>query len=789
VSYTFIKDFKAGMDRRRPISALEAGTIYTLENGHLTRGGDIEKRKKFVLKYTLPTDETFGAHGLLGEFWVFGSAAAPAVPAGVNYQRLVATSGSAMTAILDSENFDGKIYAIAEYADGSVHHFYDGELVQDWEAGRVIASFTDNDGIAAHLASLIALDEDFTASVVGSVITIEKAVNGTFTIAAETENVDGGVDDQDITLARQTVGLAEVRSVGGFQILGGSLSLGVNRVSSVKVDGVDLLPTYVNWTSSNAVTAQTIVDAINNNTTSPEYDAVVNGSAVVIRAAEDSGASPNGLVVEVVTGGDVVATSGGFVVTGGTSSAGVNEVTSVTVGGVEILDTDVDWATSNEVTAQNIATQIRSFSTNYLAYAQGAQVLIGKKTSTGTNPLAEEVVVTVGGNVTVGELASVNTTAANMAGGIAGAKEKWTATISGTFEVGDKFNIALDSENFGFAGNPVLKGRSAMTHKSKVYTTVGSILGFSGVNTATGWNADNDTGAGFVNMANNDGGSQEIIGIEVYQGSLAVFGRRSIIIEFVDPDPALNRAVQTIKRTGLRSTRAVVAFSDSDVFYLSDSGIRSLRARDSSNSAAMQDVGTTIDPFVLSTVAGLSEAAVDAAVAAIEPTDGRFWLAIGDTVFVFTRFVASGINAWSYYKPGFTIDLFAEIDDMLLARSGDLVYLYGGDSGSEYDDDGDCDVTVQFPFLHGDKPATYKEVVAVDIDCENTWDVTLLVDPRDLTQHVKVGAFPHISYNEPASRCPVHATHIAPKLVCTAGGYARLSNACLHFTGSDTKAS
>ncbi len=787
MSYTWVKDFKAGMDRRRPISALEAGTLYTLENGHLSRNGDVEKRKKFVSKYALPAG-TFGIHGILGDLYTFGSVADPGVPAGMFYQRLQSLSGSAMSELLDAENFDGKIYAIALFADGSVHHFYDGAIVQDWEAGVVIASFTNNDGIAAHLTSLIALDEDFSASVVGSVITIEKVENGTFTIEAETQNVTGGVDDQEITLARQTVGLEEVRAVGGFQILGGSLSAGVNRVASVQVNGVDLLPSPVNWTSSNAVTAQTIVDAINNNTTVPDYDAVVNGSAVVIRAAEGAGAGPNGFVVAVVTGGDVVATSGGFTVTGGTASPGVNRVTSVMVGGVEILSTAVDWITSNDVTAQNIATQIRTFSTNYLAFAQGARVLIGKKSQTGSNPLNEELVVTVGGNVTVGSLAAVNATAADMAGGVAGAKEKWTATISGTFEIGDKFNINLDDENFGFAGNPTLKGRQVLTHKSKLYAAVSSLLQFSGVNTATGWNSDDDTGAGFVNMANNDGGSQEIVGVEVYQGSLAVFGRRSIIIEFVDPDPALNRAVQTIKRTGLRARKALIALSDSDVGYLSDSGIRSLRARDSSNSAAMQDIGTAIDPLVRSTVKALAQSIVDDACAAVEPVDGRAWFAIGDTVFVFTRFNASGINAWSYYKPGFTIEDFAEIDDRLYCRSGSTVYLYGGDSGEEYDVAGVCNVTVQLPFLNGGKPATKKEMVGLDVDCENEWYAEVLVDPRDLDQKVKIGTFPNISYDEPSSRGTCHGTHFAPVLTCTAGGYARLSSLCLHFTGSDTKA-
>lgn len=788
MAYTFVKDFKAGMDRRRPISALEAGTLYTLENAHLTRNGDIESRKKFVTKYELPEGKTFGLHGLLGNLYTFGSVAT-SVPSGVTYQRLQSVSGSPMSALLDSDNFDGKIYAIAEFADGTVHHFYDGTIVSDWESGVVIASFGDNDGIAAHLRSLIALDEDFTSSVAANTITIEKAENGSFTIDAKTANVEGGTDDQTITLARLRVGLEEVLSVGGITILGGSLSAGVNKVVSLKVNAVDLLAAPIDWQLSNAVTAQTIADEINNTVTVPDYKAVVNGSSVVIQAAEGSGATPNGFVIELVTAGDVVATQGSFTLTGGTFSAGVNTISSITVGGVEILGSSIDWTTSNEATAGVIASTIRAFAANYLAFASGAKVLIGKKTSTGTNPLDEALIVTVAGDVTIGDdFAPVNTQVGDMAGGIAGAKEKWTATIGGTFEVGDKFNIALDSKNFGYVGNPTIKGRLAMTHKSKVYSAASSLLEFSGVNTATGWNSENDTGAGFVNMSNNDGGSQEIVGMEVYQGSIAAFGRESVIIEFVDPDPALNKAVQTVKNTGLRAAKAVIAFSDSDVVYLSDSGIRSLRARDASNSAAMQDIGTAIDDFVAQVVAAESEEIVDASLAAVEPRDGRLWMVIGSTILVFTRFQASGINAWSYYKPGFVISDIAKVGKKIYCRAEDSVYLYGGDSGDEYGDAGEYDITVQLPFLHGDKPATEKEFVAFDMDCENDWEVELLVNPRNLADVVRPGLFDEISYGLPAAKCPVRTTHVAPKMVCSAGGYARISSICMHFIGADTKA-
>src|SRR3546814_10554479 len=70
--------------------------------------------------------------------------------------------------------------------------------------------------------------------------------------------------------------------------------------------------------------------------------------------------------------------------------------------------------------------------------------------------------------------------------------------------------------------------------------------------------------------------------------NLAIFARRAIQIEYVDPDPALNQQLQVLNNIGTVAPHSVVSFGDSDVFFLSESGVRSLRARDSSNSASVR---------------------------------------------------------------------------------------------------------------------------------------------------------------------------------------------------------
>ena len=50
MAYIVIEDFRAGLDRRKlPVSSPQ-GSLQSLENAHITRGGEIEKRLALVAK-------------------------------------------------------------------------------------------------------------------------------------------------------------------------------------------------------------------------------------------------------------------------------------------------------------------------------------------------------------------------------------------------------------------------------------------------------------------------------------------------------------------------------------------------------------------------------------------------------------------------------------------------------------------------------------------------------------------------------------------------------------------
>lgn len=309
MAYLLVEDFRLGMDRRRERVAGQPGALWVGKNIHITRGGDIERRKKFIAEYDVPG--TFGAAAVRAQPYVFGSDDLSAsMPVGIQYQRLTAPSSPAMVAVLAAKTIFGKFYVIAEYADGSVYHFYDGARVTQWDTlAAANASFST---VASVLADKIAASSDVLASAFGSKITITAKEAGTaFTISKST--TDGGANpDQDIlltTVQANVVDVDEVRASVGITVDSGTHNPGVNYVSSVLINTVELLTNHVNWTGSNETTAISVASQINFGQGTHGYTAEAIGATVTVRAASGTGATPNGYDVVVLTHGDVGITN------------------------------------------------------------------------------------------------------------------------------------------------------------------------------------------------------------------------------------------------------------------------------------------------------------------------------------------------------------------------------------------------------------------------------------------------------------------------------------------------
>lgn len=690
--YLQVNDFKFGMDRRRKRVAGVPGTLWLGKNVHITRGGDIERRLKFVPVYNV--SGSFGAASLHSQPYTFGSAALT-MPVGVQYQRLQAPSGAAMTKLLDVKTFSGKFYAIAEYADGTVHHFYDGTRVSNWDT-VVAAQGADFTTLADLMAAKIETDPAVTATSVGNLVTITSLTAGTpFSISAAAAN-GGGVNDQTAT------------------------------VTTIQANATEV---------------------------------------------------------------DEVRASATITVNGGTLSTGVNQVVAVTINGVDVLGTGVDWSGSNESTALRVAQQITSgFTTHgYSAFAVDATITVQAAPGSGAAPNGFDFIATVSGNVSL-------TSSAQMTGGVTAVTAQTqvcTVAFGGTFEVADTFTVTINGVNYKATGGASGMGRTAYIDKNRVWTPIGSLWRYCKLNNPTTWDPSAvGSDAGFINIATATEGNERLLVAARYQGLAGVFSAENITLYQLDQDPANFAFSDTLEHTGTKAPFSVLRYGNNDVFYLDITGVRSLRARDASNAPFVSDIGNAIDSYVQAIVAALSKQELADGRAAIEPKDGRYWLMLGDTMVVLSFFPGAKVSAWTIYEPtefgGAPVQTFIRIGGQLVARAGDFLYYYGGLTGDVQPNDDEVLAEVHCPFLSGQTPATIKFVKGFDVALTNTWSCELAFDPNNEDHTINVGNLSTITFaNQGRIPVPGETSMVAPILKCSKGGEATISMLAIHYDSEE----
>lgn len=573
MAYLSIQDFKYGMDRRRERVAGTPGTLWTLENGHITRGADIERCKKFVPEFQLPLN-TVGMYALNKQLYVFGSVTTPAgMPIGVAYQQLAAPSGATLVEVVDVKGFAGKVYVIADYADGGRYHFYNGSRVTDWDV--VATASADYSSLAQLMAERLNASSVVIAEATGSVIKITAVQENVVFAIAGSHTDGGGTADETITIATPQV-----------------------------------------------------------------------------------------------------------------AAAGVAQIS--------------------------------------------------------------------------------------------------TATFGGTFEVDDSFTITINGMPYKATGLASGMGRSLYVDFQRVWSPAGSLWRYCKLTDAMTWNpATVGSDAGFINVALDSGGNQNLIVAERYSTYAAIYSEQAVVLYTLDTDPDNFAKFMVLDNTSTDAPKSVIRYGNNDVFHRDPTGIRSLRALNSSNAPFVSDVGNAIDTFLLDFLDTLTEKERRSAVSAIEPRDGRFLMAVGSRIFVLSFFPGAKISAWSYYSPGFAISDFAKIGRRLYARSGNTIYLYGGASGNTYPGDDESIITVELPFLAANQPATNKGLDGFDCAATNEWKVEILTNPNDEAQTVKVGTIVNRTYGQEDIKVPGQAPLLAVKMTCRKAGRATISMAQIHFTRQD----
>lgn len=344
-------------------------------------------------------------------------------------------------------------------------------------------------------------------------------------------------------------------------------------------------------------------------------------------------------------------------------------------------------------------------------------------------------------------------------------------------------------------------GTNARTHRTKTYVVDGRNLRFSAVNTPSDFAG---TGSGLIDVASQDVAMPDLVGIEVYYSFLALFGRTSVQTWAMDVDPDKNSLVQVLGNIGLVAPNAVAQYGSGDLLFLSHTGIRSLRARDSSNAAVLSDIGAAIDPLIQAKRATLTNSDAENIRAIVDPLSGQFWLIWGNQIHVLAYYPNSKISAWATYELPVSVNAVTLANSRIVIRSGNELFVYGsvpptgspwdpnaptGNSAALYDE---TSVEVITPFIDLGKPATPKTWTGFDLGAEGTWTVDICINPPVQTQTPEnpnswlwttVGTNVGSSFDLAQLGFDVTSNHLAFRFRSVGAGPAKLGKIGLHFAG------
>jgi len=497
-----------------------------------------------------------------------------------------------------------------------------------------------------------------------------------------------------------------------------------------------------------------VVDAINENSNISGFAAVLQAGNKVVITTQIPGNQVNGDAIVVSTTGSIDISDETTMLDGIQAA----QITSITINAVEILPADVDWAESNQATAAAVAASINddSASTGYQAFSYGATVLI-RNTTDGAGANGHVVAITADPYIDI-----INDSA-TVTGGSA------SATI-------------------------VEPGRFIKTFKTKMYALTGPSIYYSELGVPDNFNSG--TGSGFDNLATNSSGAESLVAMANYFENMAIFSRNNVQIWFMSDDPDQNQQIQVLNNTGAVSPLSVVEFGDSDVFYLSESGVRSLRARDTTNAAFVNDVGIAIDPLIQEELLQ-NNLEAEKAIGFLEPRQGRYMLVIGNKVYVFSFFPSSKISAWSTYLPGFNIKGIDSIGQTIVCRSDSALYKIGASTRRVYDARQPKIIT---PFMAGEDPSLLKTFSGMGMACQGTGDVYVATDPLRVDEDGnpdeaffrKIATVNGTTYADDGGEngnigIDEMSTHISLMFKCRSNGYARIGNVSIHINDGGNK--
>jgi len=685
MAYIALSNFKYGLDTRRSALSSVPGTLLYANNGHVTTGGEFEKRASFQ-RIALPAG-CCGLEVTSGGLVTFGSGAAPAGlpatygattlsyvqlvhPAITLYEGTYSAAIHALVAVNWSQPWKGTTVVSATFADGNTFLYYNGQFVPESGSGIVLnANFGIN---TFNVATNFINDVNALA---GWEAAENFNVNNDYSSILNGEEVDFGIEGASSGTFSVFSSVVSTNGFLGFEDKG--TSAGVTGTPGTTSFVVDHTRVPYDITTMSAVTGGVLIYLCQ------KLDAPAAVTDIAVAAAICGEINRRGLGFTASNSGTSTVTITNPLLTESNVNATINLVTGYT------------WP---HITVTNTAGSTNhNFSASTYSYLALSQLESGYVWSTYPN------------DWNVGDT--------------------WTVTI----EPLNATNITLGKGNISGSTFPF-----GLVWNNQVWLANNTIFNYSSPGDPTGWETQN-VDSGFIQFSSQYGNSDLVQSMATYQGNLAVFGRRSIQIWYPTPGTTITAPValkQTLNNIGTFAPFSVQPLGDLDVMFLSDTGIRSLRARDLTLNAFVNDLGTPVDSIVQQAIAACPQGLLKYVCAIVEPTQNRYWVSIPDadglsaTGYVFSYFPSAKVVGWSTYnftypnaqqvQTPFVPQKFVVLDDVVWATDGTAIYAYGGPYGGMYDT---CPGTFAIPFYDLKRPGISKTMKAVDFDVMGKWQV------------------------------------------------------------------
>ena len=387
-----------------------------------------------------------------------------------------------------------------------------------------------------------------------------------------------------------------------------------------------------------------------------------------------------------------------------------------------------------------------------------------------------------------------------MAGGISSTPSygtTWRVTIGGTWAANDTytFNITDDVNTYSLGAGRVTKvvPVAALTLNNRVHFLAGQTWYGSDNGDPTGWEQQT-AGAFAIQLASQTQMPENLVALAPYQGRIAIASRRTVQIWIIDANPANITQQQVLANIGTFAPLGMQSIGDLDVLIPSDSGVRSLRVRDSSLNAFVADLGSAIDSLIQAVVAGTSASTLAGACAVVDPIANRYWLFLpgSNTLYVLSYFPSSKIVAWStYVVTTLVTGAQANVTPVKMVvyngqvymrgtRGGNsYIFVYGGNNGTTYDN---TVAIMQTPFFDMKRPANNKNAQGVDVDVQGTWQVAATADWIDGTLIVADAGATQATFDQGWVSFTSEGTHFSMELRTTGSTAASVASAILHYS-------